>query len=145
MQNNSTINEAICPSFKCEEGSLLLGIRQKDGNIAILPKPLQIGQTFIDNINNAGLIPEEHFRFTNQCMKNDCKQWSNRGCGVAIRISHFFKSENLLDPIPECSLRSECRWHKQEGENICRLCPRVITNITADEVTQYFTNLSKTT
>ena len=64
---------------------------------------------------------------------------------VAIRISHFFKNENLPDPIPECSLRNECRWYKQEGENICRMCPRVITNITAEEVNEYFIHLSATT
>src|SRR6478752_5972984 len=117
MKRNSISEDATCPSYKCEEGSLLLGVRQNGGKVAILPKPLKIDKEFIDIVNERKEKPEQNFRFASQCKKNNCKQWTKNGCGVAIRISKFFQDQNI-EPIVECSLRPDCRWFKQEGENV---------------------------
>jgi hypothetical protein len=31
--------------------------------------------------------------------------------------------------LPECSIRSECRWFYQSGVEACAICPEVITDL----------------
>ncbi len=138
MAKNGTVQDAMCPSFQCEEGSLLLGVRGGNGRVSILTKPLKIDRSFIEIVKDAGIIPEQQFRFTNRCMQSDCKQWTSKGCGIAIRMSHFFKSGYLSEPLPQCSIRNACTWHRQEGDRICKLCPHIVTDITGQEVAKYF-------
>jgi hypothetical protein len=127
--------EALCPSSRISEGSKLLGIRQDDGKVVILPNPLVIDASFPENLPK-GAVPEQLFRFVNKCVKSDCAQWTKKGCGIALRISRYIdKTENGM---PECSIRSSCRWHMQEGDSICRICPYIITDITAEELDKYF-------
>jgi hypothetical protein len=37
--------------------------------------------------------------------------------------------------LPECSIRPQCRWHLQSGDNACRACPEVITDTGAEVTT----------
>jgi hypothetical protein len=37
----------LCPAHRCKPGSKLLGVRQSDGMIAILPQPLLIDEAFV--------------------------------------------------------------------------------------------------
>jgi hypothetical protein len=39
-----------CPSHKCKPGSQLLGVRQDDGTVAILPTPLPTNDEFINTV-----------------------------------------------------------------------------------------------
>ena len=134
----SLLDNSICPSFRCEDGALLLGIRQESGIVAILPKALPIDESFIANAKENDVLPERRFRFAGKCVKSGCHNWNKNGCGVAIRLMHFLEQETFLEPIPDCSIRKECRWFKQEGDNICKICPKLVTEITAEEVDQYF-------
>lgn len=126
---------SLCPSFRCTETSRLLGVRQ-DGKVAILPNPLELDQVFIQNLKN-GSPPEQRFRFVNQCRMNACKQWSGTACGVAKLIIRFV--EAVPDSaIPDCSIRKNCRWHQQEGPSICKVCPYIITDVDAFELSNFF-------
>lgn len=33
--------------------------------------------------------------------------------------------------LPNCTLRSRCRWYEQQGASACAACPLVITDTTA--------------
>jgi hypothetical protein len=129
--------EKVCPSYRCEEGSELLGVRQINGNIAILPKPLQIDKAFIEKTKN-GSPPERRFRFANKCAESQCKQWRGKQCAVAAKILHFMKDLETISDIPSCPIRTNCRWHHQNGDRICRICPAVITDLTKDEIKNFF-------
>ena len=139
--NKGSTKDALCPSSKYMEGSRLLGIRQIDGSVSILTKTLEIDQTFIENFRSNGDEPEQQFRFTNKCIKNGCKQWTGKECGVATYLSKAAELIPEKKALPKCPIRNECRWHKQEGDKICFLCPGVITTITKEEIDEYFTML----
>jgi hypothetical protein len=127
--------ESFCPSFRCGEGSKLLGVRQ-NGKIAILPNPLELDEAFLDSVKS-GNAPEERFRFVNKCALGGCRQWTGKACGIALRVVHFLGNQQQGE-LPACSIRSSCRWFGQEGDKICALCPYIITDITADEILDYF-------
>jgi hypothetical protein len=116
----------LCPSAPLYEGSKLLGIVNEEGNVEILSPPLEINQHFVDAANkNEKQLPEERFRFVNKCLKHGCEQWKNGACGVISRNIEVREIEVAEFVLPECSIRSDCRWYSQEGERACKVCPLI--------------------
>ncbi|MFB2972660.1 hypothetical protein ACE1CD_27180 [Aerosakkonema sp. BLCC-F183] len=35
----------------------------------------------------------------------------------------------VVERLPRCQIRSNCRWWKQEGRAACRRCPQVVTTV----------------
>ena len=127
----------LCPSHRCKPGSQLLGVRQDDGTVAILPQPLPVTQAFIETVSQHEVPPEQRFRFTNKCVESGCGQWSEKGCGVVERMLDYLNQVPTLDALPACAIRNSCRWFSQRGADACMLCSYVITEITEEEVAAY--------
>jgi hypothetical protein len=127
-----TTKTILCPSSRAQTGARLLGIRQEDGSIAILPEPLKIDESFID-LSNQVASAERQFRFTNKCVESGCKQWTGQRCGVADNLIHASQSMKLEHTLQECGIRLQCRWYKQNGEAACKICPLVITEVSEEE------------
>jgi hypothetical protein len=126
-------DKIMCPSSRAKAGAGLLGVRQEGGTVAILPKPLPVDSHFIEMASQGGK-PEERFRFTNKCIENGCRQWDGKSCGIAEQIvSHLDKIKPVTD-LPECAIRPRCRWHLQSGDDACRICIYVVTEITEEEI-----------
>jgi hypothetical protein len=70
MSSNKHI---FCPSAKCQEGSVLLGIVQKDGKLSFISQKMVVDKDFVQ-IAKKGRSPEKRFRFNNKCAKTSCKQ-----------------------------------------------------------------------
>lgn len=96
--------EILCPSFSYQSGSRLLGVRQSDGTISILPKPLEIDDEAFIKKSNEGVHLERQFRFVNNCQESKCKQWTGKKCSIAPRVLHFV-TQAMTTEIPECSIR----------------------------------------
>lgn len=130
---NKTKNKRtlLCPSHR-STGARLLGVRQHDGTISMLPAPLLINEEDFAN------TPERSFRFVSDCSHNGCTQWTGKDCGIASRIVQFLNEIQPADTIPVCSIRNRCRWHHQQGYEACRICPYIITDITTEELDNYF-------
>ena len=124
----------MCPSNRCKPGSKLLGIRQDDGSVSILPEALPIDQAFIDKVTNHERPPEQRFRFTNKCIEHGCNQWTGKGCGVIDQVIQFLDNIPVSDELPRCSIRVRCRWFLQKGGDACKVCPFILTEITEKEV-----------
>ena len=121
--------EIMCPAHRCKSGSQLLGIRQDNGVIAILPQTLSIDESFIKKVKKHPVSPERRFRFANKCIEGGCKQWDGEGCSVANKIIRYLNELPSIDTIPSCSIRSTCRWYIQEGNNACKVCVFVVTEV----------------
>ncbi len=136
---NNTSDKKLCPSARAVTGSKLLGIRQPDGTVAILPEALPVTQQFIDKATAGNKDPQQHFRFANKCVEHGCKQWTGSRCGVADRIVE--EIESLINSneaeLPECSIRSQCRWYSQWNYKACSACPYVVTKITEEEINAF--------
>jgi hypothetical protein len=124
----------LCPAYRCKPGSHLLGVRQEDGTIAILPQTLPVDQDFIDKTSGHVMTPEQRFRFTNRCIEGGCMQWNGTGCKVADKMVNYLESIIQEDELPSCSIRNQCRWFLQKGADGCRVCTYVVTEITAEEI-----------
>lgn len=117
----------LCPSSKCEDGALLLGIVNEHGQVNMLRERTTIDKEFVQ-IAEAGRDPQTRFRFGNKCHKSGCSQWTGDRCGVIDKLIDATKDMELANLLPECSIRPQCRWYNQSGAEACKLCPFVITN-----------------
>ena len=134
MEENKKI---MCPSSRAKEGSEILGIRQDDGTIAILPQPLPIDKDVLANLQQSPVPAEQRFRFTNKCIENGCKQWNGKACGVADRVLEFLDEIPQSTTLPSCAIRPQCRWFLQSGSDACKICPYILTEITEEEIKNY--------
>jgi hypothetical protein len=56
-------------------------------------------------------------------------------CQLAVRIATMMPE--VVDSLPACTIRPECRWFRREGRAACLRCPQIITgNYEADAVLQ---------
>ncbi len=122
----------LCPSCRAQKGARLLGIRQADGRVALLPQPLLINDAFIKEASKHSHA-EQQFRFTNKCVESGCKQWTGTRCGVADTIVAVMNDLHISDELPTCGIRPQCRWFKQNGADACKVCPFVITETTSED------------
>ena len=117
----------LCPSHRCEEGSILLGIVNSEGIIEFINDTLYINKSFVDKAKT-GKKPEKRFRFANLCITKGCMQWTGRDCGLITNIMNYVENKNLLSPkLTKCTIRAECRWFIEHGSTACKVCPIVIT------------------
>ncbi len=129
-------NGWLCPSSKAKPGAQLLGVRQRDGTVAILPQALPVDEHFMHVVRKDPTPPEQRFRFSNKCVENGCEQWTGKNCGVIERVVEFLDAVPNKETLPVCSIRPRCRWYKQRSAEACRICPYVLTEITTEELQQ---------
>lgn len=120
-----------CPSSICKDGANLLGIVKENGRICFMSDRFPIDEKFVKIARN-GRTPEKRFRFSNTCIKSACNQWTGNACSVIDKLITI--SGVRKDPIhlPNCSIRSECRWYEQCGARACAICPEIITDMSPD-------------
>lgn len=120
----------LCPSSRCEEGARLLGIVQRDGTVAFTPDDIRVDAAFVQ-IARQGRKPESRFRFASSCQRKHCAQWTGERCGVADAVLREITEAGISMPesLPNCAIRSNCRWFLQAGANACRACQLVITDL----------------
>ena len=70
--------------------------------------------------------PTEVFRFAAPCLCQGCAHFGEDRCGLAAKVVRLVPP--VQDDLPECDIRSECRWYGQEGPEACRRCPSVVTD-----------------
>jgi hypothetical protein len=118
-----------CPSARCEDGAVLLGIVATDGTLAYVRPQLIIDEDFVEAARR-GRTPEARFRFAQPCVEDRCGQWNGNRCGLIDRIvasSTVVMSEGQSPAsLPDCSIRPSCRWFAQRGANACAVCPLVV-------------------
>jgi hypothetical protein len=125
MTSNGSI---LCPSGRCQDGAILLGIVQEDGYVSIANEKIVIDKEFVQ-IAHCGRSPEKRFRFAENCVNVGCKQWAHGRCGVIDKVTEILSPKEEITAVPECPIRPECRWYKQCGSKACVVCPEVITDL----------------
>jgi hypothetical protein len=121
----------MCPSARCKEGAVLLGIVQQNGRISFANERIGVDERFVQ-IARLGRSPEKRFRFSDDCINCSCAQWINGRCSVIDGIIHTFSADPEPSELPNCSIRTQCRWYKQCGGGACSVCPQVITDLRSE-------------
>jgi len=118
----------LCPSGRCQENAILLGIVQGDGHIRFVQQRVQIDQEFVE-VSKKGRSPEKRFRFSESCQEGKCTQWTGNRCGIIDEIISTIGTKIISEDLPACSIRHQCRWFSQCGPSACHICPYVITDL----------------
>jgi hypothetical protein len=116
-----------CPSARPDmPGSALLGVFQEQdgrGLLAYLDRPAPVTEELLELARP--LSPTQLFRFSAPCVGNGCQHFDGENCRLAKKIAQ--RLETAVDVVPECTLRSVCRWRLQEGDAACLRCPMILT------------------
>lgn len=83
---------------------------------------------------SGSIAPTEVFRFAAPCAGSGCQHFDGTDCRLVQRIVNMLPT--VVDVLPACQLRSNCRWWKQEGKAACLRCPQVVTKTYSPSDTQ---------
>ena len=124
---------SACPSARCSEEAVVLGIIDSSGKVGYISPALPVNAEFIDVVRRNG-SPETRFRFSAPCQEIRCENWVGGRCSViddALVVagnSDEFR-ESVRSDLPRCAIRRFCRWFEQSGPNACRICPFLFNHI----------------
>ena len=122
----------LCPSSRCKDGAIVLGIVLPNQTIAYADQRFRIDADQAEKMRSSDVSPEKRFRFSSPCAQCGCAQWVNNGsggkCGVIEEVLEAPLPAFLPKTLPGCSIRSQCRWHLQRGDEACSVCRYVITD-----------------
>jgi len=124
----------MCPSAQPEMAdAVILGVREatSDGPlISYLENPAPVSRELL--ALSEPIAPTEVYRIAARCEEKACRHFDGRSCNLAARIVQILPA--VVDVLPLCKIRHECRWFQQEGRPACLRCPQVITRMEdADE------------
>ena len=122
----------LCPSARCHEGAILLGIVLPDGRVAFAEGRTTVDREFVGVATSDGRrAPERRFRFSSPCAQGGCRQWTGIACGVidgAMAEARAAGHQPGADrELPACGIRDDCRWFLQAGADACSVCELIVT------------------
>jgi hypothetical protein len=117
----------LCPSAQPGmEQCRVLGVVQRDGPSPILQYLDQHLPATAEVLAMAApLKPTEVFRLAATCAEHRCPHFDGADCQLATRIVQILPA--VVDTLPPCIIRQDCRWYSQEGRAACRRCPEITT------------------
>ncbi len=74
---------------------------------------------------SAPLKPTEVFRLSATCAEHKCPHFDGSDCQLATRVVNMLPP--VVDTLPPCTIRKDCRWFSQEGGEACKRCPEITT------------------
>lgn len=119
-------DKTLCPSSLPElPNSKIFGV--VEGTIAMpkvtyLSEPLPATPALLAAASPAE--PTEVFRIAAPCIVGGCQHFSEGQCQLAQRI--VSRLPEVTDSLPDCPIRSDCRWWQQEGKQACLRCPQLV-------------------
>jgi hypothetical protein len=121
----------LCPSAQPEmAGSVIFGIV---GGTVDEPRVGYLTEVLPTTLERLALAlpvkPTEVFRFGAPCAGTACRHFDGMQCRLAVRTVQ--RLEPVVEALPPCPVRSDCRWWRQEGRAACVRCPQVVTEIYA--------------
>ena len=119
----------MCPSAQPEMAEpVILGVRggsTEAPRISYLENPVPVSTEWL-NLTGA-IEPTEILRFAARCEEGACRHFDGANCRLASRIVQILPA--VVESLPPCKIRYECRWFRQEGRPACLRCPQVVTEV----------------
>jgi hypothetical protein len=117
----------LCPSARADmEGSIIFGVvggTVEEPRVGYLVESLPVSEDLLALTGPAE--PTEVFRIAATCITTACQQFDGRDCRLASRAVQFLP--RVVELLPACRIRPNCRWWRQEGKAACLRCPQVVT------------------
>lgn len=117
----------VCPSAQPGmDACRILGVVQHEGptpRIVYLNQILPASDEVLAMA--APLRPTEVFRLAATCAEGKCPHFDGSDCRLATRVAKILPA--VVETLPPCIIRKECRWFSQEGGAACLRCPEITT------------------
>jgi hypothetical protein len=117
----------LCPSAQPGmDNCQVLGVVQRDGpapRLVYLNQPVPATQQILDLA--APLKPTEVYRLSATCAEGKCPHYDGSDCQLATRVVQILPA--VVDTLPPCIIRKDCRWFSQEGGAACKRCTEIST------------------
>lgn len=117
----------LCPSAQPDwAGSVALGIvggTPVARRVGYLARPLPVTDELL--ALSGSVQPTEVLRFAAPCAGDRCRHFDGASCQLVAKVVQWLPV--VVDRLPPCPLRPQCRWWQQEGPAACRRCPQIIT------------------
>src|SRR4051812_11836908 len=126
----STPRQTMCPSAQPDwEGSKVIGVvggTAEAPQVAYLAEPTPVTDELLALARP--VTPTEVFRIAAPCANTGCGHFSKEQskCKLAEKIVRW--APMVVEKLPACSIRPDCRWWQQEGRAACMRCPQVVTD-----------------
>jgi hypothetical protein len=126
----STPRQTMCPSAQPDwEGSQVIGVvggTADEPQVAYLAEPTPVTDELLALARP--VTPTEVFRIAAPCANTGCGHFSKEQstCKLAEKIVRW--APVVVEKLPACSIRPDCRWWQQEGRAACMRCPQVVTD-----------------
>jgi len=126
-----------CPSAQPGMSDVqVLGVIARAGDeptVAYLDEPVAATTDILELA--APLAVSHVLRLSARCEESKCTHFDGARCQLAVRIARLLPE--VVDSLPACTIRPECRRFRQEGRAACLRCPQIITGTyEADDVLQ---------
>lgn len=117
----------LCPSAQPGmDQCRILGVVRRDGPAPMLKYLNQHVPASEEVLAMAApLKPTDVFRLAATCAEHKCPHFDGADCRLASRIVQILPA--VVDSLPPCIIRKDCRWYSQEGGAACKRCPEVTT------------------
>jgi len=117
----------LCPSAQEEMAeSVIFGIvggTETEPRVAYLVEPQIVTDELLELTQP--VKPTEVFRIAAPCAGSACKHFDGSNCRLASRIVRLLPK--VVEVLPPCRIRPNCRWWQQEGKQACKRCPQIVT------------------
>jgi hypothetical protein len=108
------------------ENCRILGVVQQEGTTPMLAYLNQHVPATPQVLSMAApLKPTEIFRLAATCAEHQCPHFDGADCRLATRVVQLMPA--VVNVLPPCIIRKECRWYSQEGRAACKRCPEITT------------------
>lgn len=67
------------------------------------------------------------FRLAGRCEGARCSQFKGGQCSLGQRV--VAQLEPVVVDLPSCTIRANCRWFAEQGGDVCRRCPQIVTEV----------------
>jgi hypothetical protein len=116
-----------CPSAQPGMGDVqILGVISRDDHEPRLAYLDQTMPASVDTLELAApLDVSQVFRLSARCEEKKCAHFDGVDCQLAVRIAKLLPE--VVDHLPACNIRPDCRWFRQEGRAACVRCPQIVT------------------
>lgn len=116
-----------CPSAQPGMGDVqVLGVVSREGEaprLAYVNEPVAATPEILELA--APVAVSEVFRLSARCEESKCVHFDGARCQLAVRIAKLLPE--VVDALPPCNIRRDCRWFRQEGRAACLRCPQIVT------------------
>src|SRR5690348_8115358 len=90
-------DKLICPSARCEDGAVVLGLIGCTGVVGYISPALPVNAEFAERAHRNS-PPERRFRFAAACQESRCQNWTAGRCGV---IENALTAAANIGKLPE--------------------------------------------